>query len=196
MKPKFYVNIAVILFSIFIIAVEGTAVCLDPPSGLVSWWPGDEHALDIIGPNDGTLGNGTTFAPGMVDQAFSFDGVGDVVGADGTGIDDLQQLTIGAWVMHNSLPGQIQQYLTIGPEKAVLRFDGANGPRQLHFYMKIGGDLRHIRVDNVLQIEVFQHVAGTYDGNFMRLYLNGEEVGSLEVSGTPSSTSFQLWVSF
>ncbi len=79
MKPKFYVNIAIILFSILNIAAEGTAVCLDPPSGMVSWWPGDKNASDIIGPNDGRLKNGTKFAPGMVNEAFSFDGVDDYV---------------------------------------------------------------------------------------------------------------------
>ena len=34
---------------------------------------------DVAGNHDGTLLNGTTFAPGIVGQAFSFDGVDDVV---------------------------------------------------------------------------------------------------------------------
>jgi len=85
---------------------------------------------------------------------------------------------------HNSLPsGQIQHAVTL-PGKAVLRYDGENGPGQLHFYMTIGGGLRHIRVDNALQIGAFHHIAGTYDGSTMRLYLDGVEVGSLDVSGT------------
>ena len=45
----------------------------------MSWWPGKENAQDVIGPNDGTLQGGTTFAPGMVGQAFSFDGIDDHV---------------------------------------------------------------------------------------------------------------------
>lgn len=164
----------------------GFLVCLAPPSGVVSWWPADGDAVDIIGPNDGALLNGATFAPGKVDQAFSFDGVDDFVGADGTGINDLQQLTIDAWVKHNSLPpGEIQRYVTLQVgEKAVLRYDGESGPRQLHFFMNIDGVLRHVQVNNVLEVGVFHHVAGTYDGSVMRLYLDGVEVGSLAVSGT------------
>ena len=46
-----------------------------PLPGLVSWWPGDGHADDVAGGNHGTLLNGATFAPGVVGQAFSFDGV-------------------------------------------------------------------------------------------------------------------------
>lgn len=119
MKRNFYISMFLVLFSIFIFGAEGAAVCLDPPSGLVSWWPGDGNASDIIGPNDGTLINGATFAPGLVGQAFSFDGVGDEVEASGTYINYLQQLTIDAWVKHNSLPSdQIQRYVSIGGRKS------------------------------------------------------------------------------
>jgi hypothetical protein len=184
MKRKFYVSMVLVLFSIFIVAAECPAACLDPPSGLVSWWPGDGNASDIIGPNDGTLNNGATFASGLVGQAFSLDGVDDEVAASGTYVNYLQQLTIDAWVYHNSLPpNQIMNYVMLDA-KAELRYDGISGLEQLHFYLKIDGVLRHIRVSNVLQAQVWHHVAGTYDGSVMRLYLDGAEVGSLMVSGT------------
>jgi len=48
--------------------------CIPPPNGLVSWWPGDGNANDIVGPNTGQLFGGAAFAPGFVGQAFSFDG--------------------------------------------------------------------------------------------------------------------------
>ncbi|HUC40844.1 MAG TPA: LamG domain-containing protein, partial [Gemmatimonadales bacterium] len=126
-----------------------------------------------------------TFAPAEVREGFSFDGRGNVVFAPGAGIDNLQQLTIDAWVEHNSLPpGRVQRYVTLGNEKAVLRYDGAAGFAQLHFYMRINGELQHIRVDNVLLEGVFHHVAGSYDGSVMRLYLDGVEVGNTAITGT------------
>src|SRR5262249_27952152 len=48
-----------------------------PPSGLVSWWTADNSAADLKGLNNATLYNGTTYAAGEVQQAFSFDGVND-----------------------------------------------------------------------------------------------------------------------
>ncbi len=90
------------------VAQPPVAGCISPPPGLVSWWPGDGNALDIVGPNDGTLFNGATFAPGKVGPAFSFDGVDDTMDFPETAItSDLQELTVDAWVKHDSLPAQI-----------------------------------------------------------------------------------------
>jgi len=117
--------------------------------------------------------------------------VNDFVDTGGTNIGGSQQLTIDAWVKHVSLPsGMIERYVTLfGENEVVLRHDGENGPGQLHFFMRHAGVLRHIRVNNALQVGVFHHVAGTYDGSAMRLYLDGVEVGSLAVSGTVSTAT-------
>lgn len=51
--------------------------CAPLLAGMVNWWPGDGNPNDIAGNNHGTPNNGATFGAGMVDQAFSFDGVDD-----------------------------------------------------------------------------------------------------------------------
>ncbi|MHA2142931.1 MAG: LamG domain-containing protein [Candidatus Thorarchaeota archaeon] len=170
--------------------------CIEPSSGLVSWWPGDGNALDIKNGNDGILMGGTTFAPGLIGQAFSFDGGGDYVWAPSSGIAELQELTIETWVWIDILKYEMQRFVSLEGAKAVLRHDGVTdswwaGLGQLHFYMNFGGapwleedDLHDIRVNYVLEEGVWHHVAGTYDGSEMRLYLDGEFLGSHEVSGT------------
>ena len=65
-------------------AVEQT--CAPPPPNMVSWWPGDGNASDIQGSNNGTLEGTATFAPGKVEQAFSFNGVN---GGGGVNLSDL-----------------------------------------------------------------------------------------------------------
>ena len=49
--------------------------CVQPPAGMVSWWPGDGNANDIVDGNNGALVAGATFAPGFVasgtGEAFS-----------------------------------------------------------------------------------------------------------------------------
>ena len=79
-----------------------------PPPGLVSWWPGDGHANDIVGSNHGTLQGDATFADGKVQQAFSFDGAGDFVNVPDNaqlnfGTDDF---TVDFWVNFRSTGGE------------------------------------------------------------------------------------------
>jgi hypothetical protein len=54
----------------------------------------------------------------------------------------------------------------------------------MNFGSKTSLSLQHVRVNNVLRTGCFQHVAGTYDGSAMRLYLNGQLVGENAVAGT------------
>jgi hypothetical protein len=175
----------------------GLAESVKPPSGLVSWWSGDEHALDIHNGNHGTLMGSTTYATGLIDQAFSFDNnIDDYVLMHGHGINELQQLTIELWVQIDVLRPFYQRFVYLEGAKAVLRHDGITdyhlfGLGQLHFYMNFGGapwedkdDLYDIRVNGVLKQGVWHHVAGTYDGSEMRLYLDGVLLDSRQVSGT------------
>src|SRR5215471_7984053 len=73
--------------------------CVQPPSGLVSWWPGDGNAQDIIGGNSGTITGNVTFAAGNVGQAFSFvKGSASGVVVPSSASLNLADLTIEAWV--------------------------------------------------------------------------------------------------
>src|SRR5258706_12990909 len=49
------------------------ADCTPASGGIISWWPGDGNAADIVFTNSGALqGGATASAPGMVGQAFAF----------------------------------------------------------------------------------------------------------------------------
>ena len=76
----------ILLISVLSLMIPGYTIpsafapsCTDPPSNMISWWPGDGDALDRQGNNDGTLNGDATFATGLVGDAFSLDGSGDFV---------------------------------------------------------------------------------------------------------------------
>jgi hypothetical protein len=79
-----------------------------PPTGMVSWWPGDGNANDIVGSNNGTLVNGATFAPGKVGQAFLLDGVAAWVDLGSSNVFNFgsADFTIDFWILWNSLAGE------------------------------------------------------------------------------------------
>ena len=78
------------------------AVCVTPPSGLVSWWPGEGNANDIVAGNNGTLQGNITFVPGRVGQAFNSDGNGSAVVDSNSAALQLQNFTIEAWIERGS----------------------------------------------------------------------------------------------
>lgn len=72
--------------AVFMVAMNlGGAMAADaqtkvqPPLGMVSWWPGDGDARDIVADNHGMIHNGVTMLPGMVGLAFNFVGNNGIV---------------------------------------------------------------------------------------------------------------------
>src|SRR5580704_18193948 len=43
-----------------------------PPSGLVSWWPGDSDENDVVGGNNPSAINAVTLVPAEVGNGFTF----------------------------------------------------------------------------------------------------------------------------
>src|SRR5262249_26867491 len=87
--------------------------CVPSPAGLVSWWPGDGDATDVIGPNDGTLHGAATFAKGLVGQAFSFDGlIGTFVDAATVGLPiGNSNRTLEMWIkLDRFVPDALQAF--------------------------------------------------------------------------------------
>ncbi len=87
----------------------------------------------------------------------------------------------------DNAPANYMRFITIENEKAVLRYTSGGG---LQFYMNIGGSLRSIAVSGVLSTGQWYHVAGTYDGSVMRLYLDGTEQNTTAVSGSVAAGSW------
>ena len=139
---------------------------IPPPAGMVSWWPGDGNANDIVGDNQGALQGGATYAPGMVDQAFSLDGVDDFVEAPQvTNLDgpSFTGLTIDAWIR----PDTVAAYLQIA--NGTLNFSASWDPNWVvdFFAATSSFDIRGGR---------WTHVAGTWSGGSnVKLYIDGVE---------------------
>ena len=109
-------------------------------------------------------------------NCLQFDGVDDYCFYDSNDTESFSEVTLEVWVYHTSLGTGIQRYITLGNENAVIR---KYGDDQLHFYVKqSNGALASLYVDNCLETNVWTHVAGTYDGTTLKIYKNGELVGS------------------
>jgi hypothetical protein len=166
------------------ITATGTAI----PPGIVSWWPGNGNANDIIGSNNGTLVGGASFGPGVSGQAFRFNGNGQYVSVGGSysiqGPRSLiawvnfqaNSLALGEPIVTAGSPGQ-------GDFFAIAGTGGENSNvHQNALYIDHWGHAAYSSSRSVAPNQ-WTHVAMTYDGNnTVTFYINGQAAGS--VSGS------------
>jgi hypothetical protein len=147
---------------------------------MVGWWPGDGNAKDITPhDHDGTFTDDNVFVQGEVGQAFSFDGVDDVV--DIPNAADLNiptgTITLDAWInvtANGNYPSVLGKGdVGSGNESYALFVDPSGN---LGFLVNTAGlaATRRIVIDTTpIQTGKWTFVAGTYDGTNVRVYVNG-----------------------
>ena len=169
-----------------------SGACVPPPSGLVSWWTGNGNALDTEGVNEGTAVGNVTYGPGMVGQAFVFDGQSRVL-ASTTGMPiGGADRTIEMWVNLDTLGSQyveeaLAQYGTLGNggETFIVL---TRGTPQLIF-SQWGGAV----VGGAMSVGTWTHVAVTSTSGVIALYENGQQVADQAIGfSTPAGTSFYI----
>jgi hypothetical protein len=181
---KIVVVLGVVCMAICLVHSQG---CEPVPSGLVSWWPADGNARDIAGGNNGTLVNGVTYVTGEVGEAFSFNNGGtqavDIPYSSSLNITN--QVTIEFWMKAdtnnpmNSFQGLVtSDYYWISidvgnPNLGVYGVDFAiNDKGTFYQTANANGGGAHISAG------VWHHIAGTYDGTNLQLYVDGQASGN------------------
>ena len=78
MNPLIKCLLAMALSTAFIPAFADPP-CGPPPPGLTNWWAGEGNAEDSRGSANGTISGGVSFVPGIIGQAFRFDGTSGLI---------------------------------------------------------------------------------------------------------------------
>jgi hypothetical protein len=155
-----------------IMSVNG---CVAPPTGMVSWWTGDDTTNDAVGGNHGTLQNGATFGAAKVANGFSLDGVNDYV--DVGDVDLPSTFTIDAWINPDSLNSLIISKPSVGAGSYYLGVE-ASGTLVGSVQNSAGLYTQYRTTSPAVTTGIWQNVVMTYDGNAgsgqkMKFYVNG-----------------------
>jgi CubicO group peptidase (beta-lactamase class C family) len=161
------------------------------PPGIVAWWQAEGNANDIVGTNNGTLINGVAFASGESGEAFDISPGSYVAIADAPELNPINAITIEAWIYRRA---------EVGVNDPIVKKAGpTDGPYSLEFsgkqlcFLVFSGTWQGCCAGSV-PFNQWCHVAGTYDGSTISVYVNGALVGAAGASGamTPSHNPINL----
>jgi glucose/arabinose dehydrogenase/PKD repeat protein len=180
-------------------AATYTVTSSPPPAGLVAAWGFNEGAgttaADASGNgNSGALVNGPTWTTGKTGGALLFDGSDDRVRvADSNPLDVTTAATFEAWAYPTAAPSGWRTIL----QKEV----------EAYFFCASGGESRPVTggtfgssccpqavAPAALPVNTWTHVAGTYDGLQLRLFINGTQVASVPRTGSYQVSTGALWI--
>jgi hypothetical protein len=136
--------------------------------------------------NDGTI-TGAARISGRFQRGLHFDGVDDKVVVPRSSSLEPEHVTAEAWLRAPSSPGPYKHIISQGASDCGSAsyglYTGANGG--LIFYIAQASPTFTLSPDAGAGVwdGAWHHVAGTFDGATVRLYVDGVEVGS----GTPTS---------
>ena len=169
--------------------------CVAPPAGLVSWWPAEGTAEDVMGLNPGTLANGAGFGAGEVGQAFSFNGTTQCVIVPYSHTLVTANYSVEAWVKpFTQVSDVIDQDLIVGQAYGwhlVVR-RGGTGIGAAFGFATTPDTFYDVAGTSELPIGQFSHLVGTWDGTTLRLYVNGV----LNATQAPGTTPVDLGYGF
>jgi hypothetical protein len=165
-------------------------------SGLVvGLWHFDDDALDSSGNgNNGTLkptGSGPTWVNGKFGKALSFDGVDDYVDC-GTNINITTAITIEAWVKPSAFLTTPDRS-TIAT-KALAYYFQVDGSGYLQVYQYGTSPAGYHSSTNPISLDVWQHVAYTYDGSNVKMFINGVLDTTIPVTGIINASTMHLGI--
>ena len=172
-----------------------------PPSagGLVAAYGFDEPsgatAFDASGAgNPGVISGATRTPSGRAGAALTFDGVNDLVTvADSASLDFTEAVTLEAWVYPTTVAGYRTVVMKEAPGLYTWALYGSTTTGLPNGRVVTSADF-DVKGPAKLPLNTWSHVAVTYDGATLRMYLNGQQTVQRAVTGpiTTSARALQI----
>jgi hypothetical protein len=178
--------------------VQNTAPPPPPPGGLVAAYSFNEGSGLTVRDSSGRgntgsiLGSAAWTATGRNGGALLFDGVNDRVDVpDSSSLDLAQGMTLEAWVRPASLGGYrtalIKETLTYLSYALYAGTTNSNRPA-------VEANRGELFGTSAAPLSTWTHIAGTYDGTTLRMYVNGTQVSTKATTQLMPNSANPLYI--
>ncbi|HEU5069720.1 MAG TPA: LamG-like jellyroll fold domain-containing protein, partial [Verrucomicrobiae bacterium] len=143
--------------------------------------------------NVGTLSNATWTANGRFGSAITFAGNGWITVDDSSSLSPTNQLTLMGWMRPTVAPGTWATVLlkeASGTLSYMLQTDSADRP--CFYVTTLETGLQGVVGGSPVPLNDWTHLAGTYDGSQLRLFVNGAEVAAQPLAASILSSAQPL----
>ncbi|NLH16895.1 MAG: LamG domain-containing protein [Phycisphaerae bacterium] len=178
--------------SVMIVLALGVGMAGNASAAMVAHYKFDGNANDSSGNNlHGTAYGGPTYVPGVFGQAIRFDGIDDYVNCGNSPLFNItSQITLTAWVKTNDCGnGDFNPFLTKGDASYALKHIASN---EIEFAAYTTTYYTATFPVNNSFKGVWHHLAATYDGIRVKLYLDGELKANSVGSGIIATSAFNV----
>ncbi|PIV90681.1 hypothetical protein COW46_01675, partial [Candidatus Gracilibacteria bacterium CG17_big_fil_post_rev_8_21_14_2_50_48_13] len=194
----------VVLFffsSSLFIAYADTCVSTGQVSHPAIYWQGEQNGWDLLRANELSLRNGLTFAAGKVGDAFVFDGVDDYADTPyDSRLNFTRPTTLTAWINPTTLSqesgfdrrimGKIPPSNSMNAAPFDLLVNSANSRLELH--LGNGATYQTIAGTSTIPTAAWTHVAASWNGTEVKIYVNGVLETTAAQTVTPSAATTGL----
>ena len=186
---------SVLVLSVFALLIIGlTGRVYSAEEGLVAYWPMDEGKGSVIRDKSGNGNDGKLFGATWVedkgDKALSFDGINDYVDCgNNTSVNIADALTIEFWIKPDIQPKVNTRIVSKG-DTGMGKPEGYQymvylRSRKINFHLSNGNKIKDIAAS--VTIGAMQHIVLTWDGNTMKIFVNGEKKATGKLVGPLNS---------
>ena len=174
-----------------------------PPTGLVGWWRFNGDAIDSSGNGNNGMVYGTkNYVNSPMGKALSFDGVNNYVDCGNSAdLKPINALTVEAWINYAGFFSDSAGHAIVSEAQytsnGFMLYQACGSPYNRVRYFIVTDTGLHIgQSPTILSTDIWYHLAMTYDGSDLTLYIDGDHDSSVSATGAVkwSGTTPNLYI--